>query len=369
MIIKLIVKYRESASPLLLRELRLVLSQSKFCFWEVILPLFWLFYLIWGLWITSDGSSRLVISCSHMLCWLTAVFIACHYLCLAPRLAASVCYDRSSGIYKMLNITPSGCSQSLIFKIMAFSAPYWVEWLLFSLGNVVFCFFTSVLNAEIALAASIYSLLSLMTAVSLGTWWGVAFQNMPDKCAASLRKLLLMTVVGIYCLNNFFAFSQIETVLVLCSLLLILWSKSVRIFLSEISIILALLAISLSFVPAIGHSSWPLGDCLNPIRVSLVGMYALDREALQTDNLASSSAYPILREHLTGAHNDPTLRQLLNLYGGSSQVSREQIYAQVRSESELYLFRSFVTNLTVAAILLIGTCLMLASYLRFDSNK
>ena len=76
MLNKLIVKYREAANPLLLRELRLVLAQSKMCFWEATLPIFWLLYLTWNLYLVLEGSSTPIISCSRMLCWLTAIFIA-----------------------------------------------------------------------------------------------------------------------------------------------------------------------------------------------------------------------------------------------------------------------------------------------------
>ena len=359
MINKLIVKYRESASPLLLRELRLVLAQSKLCFWEAILPVFWLFYLIWSFGLALEGSYQPVISCSYMLCWLTAAFILGQYFGLAPRLAASICSDRCLGIYKMLSVTPRGCCRSLSLKLLAFSAPYLIEWCLLSLSGAIFCMFTPELNAEIVLASSVYSLLSLLVATFGGTWWGISFQNTSDKCAASLRKLLIMAAVGAFCLHNFWHFSQTETSLVLCSLLIILWSGSIRIWGSEFSIVLALLLIGLSFVPSVGRSDWPLEDCFNPVRVSLVGMYALDREALHTDNWASDSAYFILREHLVGSQEAPYLSQLLKLYHGASQVSQEQIYAQVRGEAEVYLFRSCGTSLAAAIVCALGTCFML----------
>ncbi len=359
MINKLIVKYRESASPLLLRELRLVLAQSKLCFWEAILPIFWSLYLVWSFCLAWEGSYQPVISCSHMLCWLTAAFILGQYLGLAPRLAASICSDRRLGIYKMLSVTPRGCCRSLSLKLLAFSAPYLIEWCLLSLSGAIFCMFTPELNAEIVLASSIYSLLSLLVATFGGTWWGISFQNTSDKCTASLRKLLITAAVGAFCLHNFWHFSQMETVLVLCSLLIILWSGSIRIFWSDFSITLALLLIGLSFVPSIGHSDWPLEDCFNPVRVSLAGMYALDREALHSDNLASDGAYSILREHLVGSQESPYLSQLLHLYNEASQVSQEQIYAQVRSEAEIYLLRSCGANLVASVVCALGACLML----------
>lgn len=365
MISKLIVKYREAASPLLLRELRLVLAQSKMCFWEAALPIFWLLYLAWNFYLVLEGSSIPIISCSRMLCWLTAIFIIGQYWGLAPRLASSVCSDRCCGIYKMLCITPGGYYRSFILKFLAFSAPYLIEWLLLYFSSVVFCWLIPNLNAEIVLAASVYSLLSLMTAACLGVWWGISFQNAPDKCANSLRKLLLTAAVGAYCLHNFWHFSQIETVLVLSGLLLILWRGSIRIFFSEFSVALALLLISLSFMPLIIHSDSPLEDCLNPVRVSLAGMYALDRESLQSDNWASDSAYFVLREHLVGNKESPNLSQLLHLYNGASQVSQEQIYAQVRGEAEIYLFQSCAASLIAAFILAVSTCLTLSLRLRF----
>ncbi|GEM_PF-2786707 len=364
MINKLIVKYREAASPLLLRELRLVLAQGKLCFWEAALPIFWLLYLVWNFYLVLEGRYIPIISCSRMLCWLIAIFIVGQYWGLAPRLAFSVYSDRCYGIYKMLSITPRGCYKSLAFKLLAFSAPYLIEWLLLSFSSMVFCLLLPGLNAEIVLAASVYSLLSLITATFLGAWWGMSFQNAPNKCAASLRKLLLIALVGAYCLHNFFHFSQVETVLVLSGLLLILWNRTVRILFSEFSVTLALLLIGFSFIPTIAHSDYPLEDCLNPIRVSFAGMYALDREALQSDNWASNSAYFVLREHLVGNQESPYLSQLLHLYNGASQVSQEQIYAQVRGEAEIYLLRSCVVSSIVAFVLAASTCFMLSLRLR-----
>ena len=366
MINQLIVKYRESASPLLLREFRLVLAQSKFCFWEAILPIFWLLYLIWSLGLAWEGSYHPVISCSHMLCWLTAAFILGQYLGLAPRLATSICSDRRLGIYKMLSITPGGCYRSLALKLLAFSLPYLIEWLVLSLSGAVFCMLIPELNAEIVLASSVYSLISLVLATFLGAWWGMSFQKAPDQCAASLRKLLLTAAVGAYCLHNFWHFSQTETILVLCSLLIVLWSGSIRIFWSEFSITLALLLIGLSFLPSVGRSNWPLEDCFNPVRVSLAGMYALDREALHTNNLASDSAYFILREHLVGSQESPYLSQLLHLYDSASQLIQEQIYAQVRSEAEVYLFRSCGASLVAVVVLALGICLLLRLGFSFE---
>lgn len=364
MLNKLIVKYREAANPLLLRELRLVLAQSKMCFWEAALPIFWLLYLTWNLYLVLEGSSTPIISCSRMLCWLTAIFIAGQYWGLAPRLASSVCSDSCCGIYKMLRLTPRGCYRSLILKFLAFSAPYLIEWFLFSFSSVAFCLLLSNLNAEIVLAACVYSLLSLMLAACLGVWWGISFQNVPDKCAASLRKLLLTAAVVAYFLHNFWNFSQIETVLVLSGLLLVLWNGTIRIFFCEFSVALALLLVSLSFVPTIIRSNVPLEDCFNPIRVSLAGMYALDRESLQSANLASDSAYFVLREHLVGNQESPYLSQLLHLYNRASQVSQEQIYAQVRGEAEIYLFKSCAASFIAALVLAVSTCLMLWLRLR-----
>lgn len=353
MISKLVVKYRESASPLLLREFRLVLTQSKLPLGKAILPIFWLLYLIWSWALALEGSYRPFISCSSLLCWLTVAFIVGYYWGMAPRLAASLCSDRYSGVYKILSRAPVGIYKSLAFKVLAFSALYWLEWLFFSLSSLIFYLLGVALNLEIILAASIYSFLSLITAVAWGIGWGISFQGRIDKCAASLRKLFVVAPLGAYCLRNFWAFSQIETVLLLTSVLILLWIDSVPIFFSELSLALALLLISVSFVPALGCSAWPLEDCLNPGRVSLVGVYALDREALQSVNWASSSAYPVLEQRLVDSGTSMSLSQMLSLYSRASQVSQEQIYAQVRSQAEVYLFRSCLACLLVAALWLI----------------
>lgn len=358
MISKLIIKYKESVSPLLLREFRLVANQKKICFWEIILPIVWLLYLALFSW-NSVGLGGLTLSCNSSLCWLTVILTLSHYFCLAPRLAASVAADRRFGVYKMLSITPSGCQKSLAFKILAFSGIYWIEWSFISISSLVFSLFSSNLNGEIAISISVYSALSLLTAISLGIFWGIIFQNSSVKCAASLRKLLIATAAGAYYVINWSSFSQIEGALLLSGLLLVLWGGTIYIVYQEMPIALALLLLSLSFIPGVHQLSWPFYDCLNPVRICLVNVYSLDREALQTDNIASAEAYPTLQKFLAEGDSALSLKKLLHLYSEASQVSREQIYAQVRSEAETSLFQVLVTHLVIAFALAVGSCCIL----------
>ncbi|MGM9992314.1 MAG: hypothetical protein ACI376_05650 [Candidatus Bruticola sp.] len=333
----------------------------------IALPLGWLFLLILGglfHWVNYS----LNFNWNFYFCWLVAIFVTVHFLQLAPCLAASVKKDRDMGILQTLRLTPGGPFKAQLFKILVCTAPYILGWLVISVSTSLLCLFSPSFDGEIAGLGLILSFLSIVSAAFGGVFWGSFYNMSSDSCASSLRKLILFLIVASYGAIRFGHISQLESFLIISSLVFVLWHKSINFFQRDLSWAVALLCICLSYLPAVRCSSLPLLYSVNPVCLSLGPLYSMDSLAMTGNNQASRWAYPVLQSQFN-SDESTSLNDLLEIYSSSSEIVRRQINNRIKEEAELSMFGGFLSCIFSAFFLGMVAFINLYCSLDFEAEN